>query len=134
MLATANQFIFFGIDNISKDLDSIIKSLDVKNKSFEIKLILSEAITNAFIHGNNKDKSKPIVVIWKKEKDYLNIRIEDCGKNKENLRLNKYIDENSILEESGRGLFIISAYADEVKFEDNCIVMKKSLIWMGFSW
>lgn len=128
MLATANQFIFFGIDNISKDLDSIIKSLDVKNKSFEIKLILSEAITNAFIHGNNKDKSKPIVVIWKKEKDYLNIRIEDCGKNKENLRLNKYIDENSILEESGRGLFIISAYADEVKFEDNCIVMKKSLI------
>lgn len=128
MLATANQFIFFGIDNISKDLDSIIKSLDVKNKSFEIKLILSEAITNAFIHGNNKDKSKPIVVIWKKEKDYLNIRIEDCGKNKENLRLNKYIDENSILEESGRGLFIISAYTDEVKFEDNCIVMKKSLI------
>lgn len=128
MLATANQFIFYGIDNISKDLDSIIKSLDVKNKSFEIKLILSEAITNAFIHGNNRDKSKPIVVIWKKEKDYLNIRIEDCGKNKENLRLNKDVDENSILEESGRGLFIISAYTDEVKFEDNCIVMKKSLI------
>ena len=128
MLATANQFIFYGIDNISKDLDSIIKSLDVKNKSFEIKLILSEAITNAFIHGNNKDKSKPIVVIWKKEKDYLNIRIEDCGKNKENLRLNKYIDENTMLEESERGLFILSAYADEVKFEDNCIVMKKSLI------
>lgn len=128
MIIDKNQFVFYGIDNMNQELDSIIKSLDVKNKFFEIKLIMSEAITNAFIHGNNKDKSKPIVIMCNKEKDYLNIKVKDCGTNKEKIKVDKDIDENSIFEESGRGLFIISAYTDEMRFEDNSIVMKKSLI------
>lgn len=128
MFTTANQFVFYGIDNMSQKLDSIIKSLDVENGHFEIKLIMTEAITNAFIHGNNNDKSKPIIMMCKKDKNYLNISVRDCGTNKKKLKLDKHVDEDSILEESGRGLFIISAYTDEVKVEDNCIVMKKSLI------
>ncbi len=128
MIIDKNQFVFYGIDNMNQELDSIIKSLDVKNKFFEIKLTMSEAITNAFIHGNNKDKSKPIVIMCNKEKDYLNIKVKDCGTNKEKIKVDKDIDENSIFEESGRGLFIISAYTDEMRFEDNSIVMKKSLI------
>lgn len=128
MFTATDQFVFYGIDNMSEKLDSIIKPLDVQKKYFEIKLIMSEAITNAFIHGNNKDKTKPIVVMWKKEEDCLDIIVKDCGENKKNLNVCKEIDENSILEESGRGLYIISAYTDELKFEDSCIVMKKSLL------
>ena len=125
MFTDTNELIFYGIDYMSLDLDWIIQSLDIKNNNFEIKLIMSEAITNAFIHGNNKDKSKPIVVMWKKEKDYLKISVKDCGTKKQKLDLYKDIDEDIILEESGRGLFIISSYSDEVKFEDGCIIMKK---------
>lgn len=128
MFTHANQFIFYGIDNLNNKLDSIIKSLDVKNKYFEIRLIMYEAINNAFIHGNNKDKNKPIIVMWNIERNYLNITVKDCGINKEKLKICKNIDENSLLEESGRGLFIISSYADEVKFKGRCIVIKKSLI------
>lgn len=128
MFAATNQFTFYGIDNISEKVDSIIESWNVKKKYFEIKLIMIEAITNAFIHGNNKDKSKPIIVMWKREKDCLNIIVKDCGANKKNLNLFKEIDENSILEEGGRGLYIIFNYADEVKFKNNCIIMKKSLL------
>lgn len=128
MFETQDMFVFYGIDNISEKLDCIISNLDVGKKYFEIKLIMFEAITNAFIHGNKKDKSKPIIVMWKKEREYLNIKVEDCGKDKKKLVLKKEIDEDSILKESGRGLNIISIYTDEVKFEDNSIVMKKSLI------
>lgn len=128
MFETQDEFTFYGIDNISEKLDHIISNLDVGQKYFEIKLIMFEAITNAFIHGNKKDKTKPIVVKWKKEEDYLDIAVKDCGLHRKKISMSKEIDKNSILEENGRGLYIISAYTDEVKFEDGCIMMKKSLL------
>lgn len=128
MFETQDRFVFYGIENISEKLDDIISKLNVEEKYFEIKLIMSEAITNAFVHGNKRDKSKPIIVMCKKEKDFLKIKVQDCGKDKKKLALKREINEDFLLEESGRGLYIISIYTDEVKFEDNSIVMKKSLI------
>ena len=52
MLVTKGELIFYGIDNLRENLDDIIKMLNLKKQYFEIKLIIIEAITNAFIHGN----------------------------------------------------------------------------------
>ena len=110
---TTNEVILYGIDNISEKLDGIIHSLNLEKQCFEIKLIMSEAIANAFIHGNNKDKDKPINV--------------ECKLENLTLKTDKEIDEDDILSEGGRGLFIISAYTDEAEFKDGCLIMKKSL-------
>ena len=84
----------------------------------------SEAITNAFIHGNNSNKSKPIFVKWELDDEFVNITVKDSGKKLGDLVINKDIEED-ILSESGRGLNIISLYADEVKLGESGIVMKK---------
>ena len=127
MFSKTDQIVFYGIDNINESLEKIIKSLGLENELFELKLIMIEAVTNAFIHGNEKDSSKPIIMKWNLEDKFINISVEYNGEYGESLNLKKYIDENNLLLENGRGLFIISSYSDEVKFEDGCIVMKKLL-------
>ncbi|MBE6070565.1 MAG: ATP-binding protein [Clostridium butyricum] len=121
---TNGEMILYGIDNINEKLDKIIESLNLQKQDFELKLIMSEAITNAFIHGNNSNRSKPIVVKWELNEKFVNITVKDMGKKIGNLVINKDVEED-ILSESGRGLNIISLYADEVKFSDSSIIIKK---------
>lgn len=120
------KMILYGLDNINKKLDNIIESLKLEKQCFEIKLIMYEAITNAFIHGNNSDMSKPICVEWEKAENFVCISVKNSVKKVGNLEINKNIEKN-MFKESGRGLYIISSYADEVKFEDDSIIMKKIL-------
>lgn len=124
MFITNGEMILYGIDNINEKLDKIIESLNLQKQDFELKLIMSEAITNAFIHGNNSNRSKPIVVKWELNEKFVNITVKDMGKKIGNLVINKDVEED-ILSESGRGLNIISLYADEVKFSDSSIIIKK---------
>ena len=124
MFITNGEMVLYGIDNINEKLDKIVDSLNLQKKNFELKLIMSEAITNAFIHGNNSNKSKPIFVKWELDDEFVNITVKDSGKKLGDLVINKDIEED-ILSESGRGLNIISLYADEVKFGESGIVMKK---------
>lgn len=90
---------------------------------------MSEAITNAFVHGNGRDKSKPIIIKWNKGENSLDIIVEDCGEKNKNLNSDEFVKKNEdILSESGRGLYIISTYTDSVTFNNNKIIMKKSLL------
>ena len=128
MSSTQGKVSFYGVDNISEKLDVIIKPLSLKKQYFEIKLIIIEAINNAFIHGNNSDKNKPISLQWEFKENLFIVSVTDCGDGVKNLNNNKEINEDNILEECGRGLYIISSYADEMKFEGNSIIIKKYLL------
>ena len=128
IVAEKGKVVFWGIDNINRKLDEILDSLNLEKNFFEIKLIMSEAITNAFIHGNGKDKSKLINMKQDKNKEYINITVEDSRVKNKKVDVNQFIDNEDILSESGRGLYIISAYTDSVRFTNNKIIMKKSLL------
>lgn len=128
MRDTKNQMVFYGLDNLNCKLDKIVEVLNLKNQCFEIKLIISEAITNSFIHGNKSDKNKPIYVEWEMDGEKLTLTVTDCGSGIENLESYKHISEDNILDESGRGLYIIRSYVDEVEFRGNSIIMKKRIL------
>ncbi|EHJ01796.1 ATP-binding region ATPase domain protein [Clostridium sp. DL-VIII] len=120
-----NEMIFYGLDNINNKLDELVETLNLKSQCFEIKLIVSEALNNSFVHGNKSDKNKPIYMKWELDEKKLILTVTDCGSGIENLESHKEINEDNILEESGRGLYIIRCYTDEVEFKDNSIIMKK---------
>lgn len=126
MLGMDGKVLFYGIDNINEKLDNIIKYLKLEKQSFEIKLILIEAVNNAFIHGNKKDKKKPIYFEWKLVHNILEVAITDCGERLEGLS-NYNCESQDILAESGRGLFIIKSYSDLVEFKGNSIIIKKHI-------
>lgn len=119
---------FYGLNDINEKLDNIIEALNLRDRYFEIKLIISEAVNNAYIHGNNSDNSKPISVEWELKDDLLSIIVKDCGQGIKNINLHEEIDEEKILDESGRGLYIINCYTDELIFDGNSIIMKKNLL------
>lgn len=58
----------------------------------------------------------------------LTLTVTDCGDGIKSLDIVKEINQNNILSESGRGLFIINCYADEVNYIDNSIIVKKYIM------
>lgn len=128
MEVTKGKLVFYGVDDINENLDNIIKALNIKKQYFEIKLIMVEAVNNAFIHGNNSDKNKPIAIQWEVKENLLIVSVTDCGSGVTVLKNYEEMDEDNILDESGRGLYLINCYTDEMKFEGSSIIMKKYLL------
>lgn len=126
MQNTKGEVVFYGVDDINSKLENILKDLNLREQSFETKLILSEAINNAFIHGNKGDKEKSIYVQWNLSKEILTLTVTDCGEGIAWEDIFREVDEDNLLEESGRGLYIIRSYTDEVIIEGNSIIMKKT--------
>jgi len=83
-----------------------------------IQLALMEAITNAVVHGNGSDENKKVTVVVNFSKERLEISVEDEGDgfttpDPASLKL-----ESDIFAPSGRGLFLINSYMDELFFND----------------
>jgi serine/threonine-protein kinase RsbW len=81
----------------------------------EILLAISEAITNGLVHGNKKNPAKAVELVFLQNDGYLEIRIDDQGKGfkPQDVDLKKRADG---LAEDGRGIPIMKACMDEVKF------------------
>lgn len=122
------ELVLYGLDSINNELDNIIETLNLKDQHFEIKLVMSEAVNNAFVHGNKSDKNKPIHIKWGMEENNFILTVTDCGTGIKDLEVISEIDEKNVLDESGRGLFLINCYADEVKCIDNSIIVKKYIM------
>lgn len=118
------QTVFYCLEGIEGKLENIIDSLELQ-EVFEVKLIMLEAITNAFIHGNEGCMDKPIYLNYSLNKDLLTIKVTDCGCGCKKLRIPDEVYEEDLLKESGRGLYLINYYSDKVKFESNSIIIKK---------
>jgi serine/threonine-protein kinase RsbW len=108
------------ICEIEKFLNSIFHSYNINSKLYHnIYLSLNEAVNNAIKHGNNYDNSKYVMIYFSVSSDYYEFIIEDEG--------NGFIIENvkdpteiqNIKNESGRGLFIMKKYSDQLEILDN---------------
>lgn len=85
-------------------------------------LAVTEATTNAIIHANKCDKSK-LVTIEAKVEDFANgtqpqkliVKIKDEGKGFDPSRLPDPTDPENLLKDSGRGVYLMRVYMDEVK-------------------
>lgn len=87
--------------------------------SCNILISLTEAVTNAIIHGNARDCNKQVLVRLKKDKNKLAFIISDegCGFDFDNLP-DPTAPEN-LLKIGGRGVFLMRQLSDDVFFYDN---------------
>lgn len=114
-----------GLNNIEQIIDAAINDLNWQTDSFDIKIILMEAFTNAYIHGNQRDISKPIFFRYCLQGDKVLFEVQDCGDNQNEVNIPTELSEERIFDESGRGLFIIQALADHVWFQNNTLMIEK---------
>jgi len=94
-----------------------LKKFEIKeNILFDLKLVLNEALINAVKHGNRLDKNKSVHLAIKKKDKRLEIWLEDQGKGFDYRNLKLPTDSANLAKQSGRGVFLIKEFADELKF------------------
>jgi serine/threonine-protein kinase RsbW len=81
-----------------------------------IAMAVREAAVNAVLHGNAYDVTKHIVASFETTTDDLVIRISDQGPGLDPTTLPDPLAPENILRGSGRGIFLIRAFMDEVNF------------------
>lgn len=81
-----------------------------------IMLAVTEASTNAIIHGNQSDESKFITIDAAKEDNQLIISIKDQGKGFDPAKIPDPTEQDNLLKDSGRGIYLMHVYMDDLKF------------------
>jgi serine/threonine-protein kinase RsbW len=94
----------------------------------DVEIALREAMANAIIHGNREDRRKHVHVTCRCEPGEVSIAVRDEG---EGFDINKVPDPTApenIGSVHGRGIHVIRALMDEVRFEERGAVihMRKS--------
>ena len=87
-----------------------------ENAAFGIDMAVREAVTNAVLHGNKEDESKFVEVSLKSSDASLEIKVHDEGPGFNPESVPDPTDEENILKTSGRGIFFMRTFMDEVEW------------------
>ncbi len=95
-------------------------------------LALSEAATNAIVHGNQSDPEKKVTVIIFADDEKVMAEVHDEGPGFDPSSLPDPLSEENLLKQGGRGVFLIEQFADNVEFQNNgstIVLTFKRLAW-----
>ena len=82
-----------------------------------IGLSIRESVTNAVHHGNKLDATKKVGVRFESLPDRLVICVQDEGEGFAESDVPDALDPENLLKPSGRGIFYIRSFMDEVCYE-----------------
>jgi serine/threonine-protein kinase RsbW len=80
----------------------------------DIAICVTELVNNSIIHGNKSDPDKEVAVEIGKIDSVVEITITDEGTGFDIEHLESPIDEQNLLKEVGRGIFIVRSLMDRV--------------------
>ncbi|HOV98788.1 MAG TPA: ATP-binding protein [Bacteroidota bacterium] len=104
-----------------KKIEKAIREFTRVNKlgediQYRLLVAATEAVNNAIIHGNKMDKRKKIHLSCCIYKTKIVVRVRDNGQGFDPRSIPDPTTEDNLLKEHGRGVFLIFALMDEVKF------------------
>ncbi len=79
-------------------------------------LSVTEAVTNAIIHANKSNREKLVKISASKENNQLIVCIKDEGRGFDPSAIPDPTEPENLLKDSGRGLYLMRIYMDELKF------------------
>lgn len=122
-----NEFILYGLSKHKQIIDKIITELNAYRYNFDIRLILTEGLSNAFKHGNKMNAAKPIYLKYFYNGTSVKFEIKDCGTGMENAIIDEEAQNENLLMEGGRGLFLIRTLSDKMELKQNTLIVQKCL-------
>ncbi len=81
-----------------------------------IAMAVREAVVNAVLHGNAYDANKQVTISFEMAADDLLVKVADQGVGLDPETIPDPLAPENILRGSGRGIFLIRAFMDEVNF------------------
>ena len=82
----------------------------------DVAISVTEAVTNAVVHGNKGDPNKRVWVNLEIKPDEVVITVKDQGKGFDPCLVPCPIEEENILRRVGRGIFILRSLMDQVDY------------------
>ncbi|MDR3763765.1 MAG: ATP-binding protein [Acidobacteriota bacterium] len=81
-----------------------------------IGMAVREATVNAVLHGNKYDAGKRVTVSFETTPEAMTVSVRDEGMGLDPTGLPNPLAPENLLKQSGRGIFLIRAFMDEVRF------------------
>jgi serine/threonine-protein kinase RsbW len=105
------------VNKVEETAEQMAKKAGIEeDEIFRITMAVREAAVNAVLHGNSYDPEKRITASFENTGESLVIRISDQGKGLDPATLPDPLAPENLLRGSGRGIFLIRAFMDEVNF------------------
>lgn len=106
------------ISRVEPFLKKINKFAQFNKKQFQSILIATtEAVNNSIVHGNLRNPEKLVNIVCIVSPTFIEIHILDEGKGVRKKDIPNPLDEKNILKESGRGIFLMRHFMDNVIFK-----------------
>jgi serine/threonine-protein kinase RsbW len=116
---------------LNRDFDSTLDSVDIAEAAIfsageqegfdeddlhKIGMAVRECMVNAVVHGNRYNVNKHVHVAVTAGSNSLTVKISDEGEGFEPSDVPDPLAEENLLRHSGRGVFLIRAFMDDVHF------------------
>ncbi len=107
------------VESLIDRIGHLIRDLPLSESArYYLQFVVHEALTNAVVHGNGTDPCKAVTVTCRFEASQVTVVVSDEGNGFDPAGVPDPTTEANILRESGRGVYLMRAYADECRFED----------------
>ncbi len=107
------------LESVDQAECEILKAADKvgfdEDEQHRIGMAVRECMVNAVVHGNRYNRNKRVHVTVDIGGKRFTIRIADQGEGFEMEEVPDPLNDNNLLRHSGRGLFLMGAFMDEVK-------------------
>lgn len=108
------------LKEVSKNLIEELKKKNVEEDIiFDIHVGFEEALRNAMVHGNKSDPDKKVLIEAEVGENSVTISVEDEGEGFDPDMLPDPTEDENLLKEGGRGVYLINHLMDEVKYENH---------------
>ncbi|MGK0387937.1 MAG: serine/threonine-protein kinase RsbW [Maribacter sp.] len=108
------------IPKVEAFVEDVVEKFDVAPEIYgNILISLTEAVTNAIVHGNDKDMSKKVKVKMEKEAKKLTFKVTDEGGGFDFSMLPDPTAPENLLKIGGRGVFMMRQLSDILVFSNN---------------
>mgnify|MGYP001236513902 CR=1 FL=1 len=107
------------LSEVEPFVNGLIKEYDISEHVFgNVLIAVTEAVSNAIIHGNHSDTNKNVFLASKKIDNILRFTIEDQGNGFDPSSLPDPTAPENILNPGGRGVFLMEQLADNITFHE----------------
>jgi serine/threonine-protein kinase RsbW len=87
-----------------------------EDAAFGLDMAVREAVTNAVLHGNKQDESKPVEIAFTDTGSELVVTVRDRGTGFDPASVDDPTAEQNLLKASGRGLLFMRNFMDTVEW------------------
>jgi serine/threonine-protein kinase RsbW len=122
-IAMTEQRVSYTLDSTLETVDSAEQTASRiaaesgfgEDEIMQISMAVREVVVNAVLHGNAYDPEKKVSLDFETTKGDLVITVRDQGKGLDKAKIPDPLSPDNLLKTSGRGIFLIRSFMDEVE-------------------